>query len=223
MFIHMIYLQGGVYKALGRSTAGWESPRSPAESGPVHTALPESLAVWQSQSGSSRTSHVWSCCSSCSLQTRRYIMLFPDILTQPEQVFNQIYTEEREKKSYYFTLMYKVCRKKYLTLNFPTHSSDARVVPLCIMEEDSLMCMPELFLPIRVVHAWIVSPHSSSACLNCFSPFEYDSCCLMGADWSALIHVCRIFHFSHDDWMNWAKILHQILSKSWWFSKQNNS
>ena len=40
--------------------------------------------------------------------------------------------------------------KKYLTLNFPAHSIDARAAPLCTVEGDSLMCMPELFLCIRV-------------------------------------------------------------------------
>ena len=40
--------------------------------------------------------------------------------------------------------------KKYPTLNFPAHSSDARAVPLCTAEGDSLMRMLEFFLRVRV-------------------------------------------------------------------------
>ena len=36
---------------------------------------------------------------------------------------------------------------KYLTLNFPAHSSDARATPLCTAEGDSLMRMLEFFSP----------------------------------------------------------------------------
>ena len=89
--------------------------------------------------------------------------------------------------------------KKYPTLKFPAHSSDARAVPLCTMEEDSLMCIPEWFLRVRVLQAM----HSGRGV----------RCCYRG------LRVRRTFYFSHDEWKNWAKIFLLInefkLSRRW--------
>jgi len=66
--------------------------------------------------------------------------------------------------------------KKYPTLNFPAHSSDARAAPLCTAEGESLMHMLEFFLRVRVCQSLPA-----------------------GRRGGAVICVRQICDFSHDD------------------------
>jgi hypothetical protein len=58
--------------------------------------------------------------------------------------------------------------KKYPTLNFPAHSSDARAASLCTAEGDSLMRMLEFFLRVRVCQS-LPAGRRVSCCYTCSS------------------------------------------------------
>jgi len=65
--------------------------------------------------------------------------------------------------------------KKYPTLNFPAHSSDARAAPLCTEEGDSLMRMLEFFLRVRVCQSL---PAGRRGAVMCSSDLGFLSRCL---------------------------------------------
>ena len=58
--------------------------------------------------------------------------------------------------------------KKYPTLNFSAHSSDARAAPLCTVEGDSLMRMLEFFLRFRVCQS-LPAGRRVRCCYTCSS------------------------------------------------------
>jgi len=62
--------------------------------------------------------------------------------------------------------------KKYPTLNFSAHSSDARAAPLCTVEGDSLMRMLEFFLRFRVCQS-LPAGRRVRCCYTCSSDLRF--------------------------------------------------
>ena len=62
--------------------------------------------------------------------------------------------------------------KKYPTLNFPVHSSDARAAPPCTEEGDSLMRTLEFFLRVRVCKS-LPAGRRVRCCYTCSSDLGF--------------------------------------------------
>lgn len=70
-----------------------------------------------------------------------------------------------------------ICRirglsKKYPTLNFPAHSSDARPAPLCPVERDSILSMLEFFLDVPVSQS-LPTGRRVNCSYKCLSDFDF--------------------------------------------------